>query len=351
VREVGGVRTVVVDDGYEVQGGVARKVYRLGGDVVAVREGSTVDAAVGDHLGSVTVLAQGGSPAGVTRYLPYGAIRLETGLFPTDRRFTGQRWEQGLGLYDYRARFYDPTLGRFLQPDSLVSEPGNPQALNRYAYVYNNPLKYTDPSGHWLETAWDILNIVLDIQEIRQDPGNLWNWGALVVDVGTALLPGVPAFAGVVSKGGKAAKAAVEVASHADEVVDAGRVVAEVASHADEAAEAIKAGEKAAQELTGQWHHVLSNRILRALEAHPTLHGLFDRNDLVVQALDEASHRGYQAWHRTYDRKVVKWLAENTEATREEFLKFLREIYARPEMRQRFPNALNQIDRLLEEKP
>ena len=67
---------------------------------------------------------------------------------PTDRRFTGQRWEAGLGLYDYRARFYDPALGRFLQPDSLVPEPGNPQALNRYAYVYNNPLRHTDPSGH-----------------------------------------------------------------------------------------------------------------------------------------------------------------------------------------------------------
>jgi RHS repeat-associated protein len=69
-------------------------------------------------------------------------------FFPTDRRFTGQQWEASLGLYDYRARFYDPTLGRFLQPDPIVPEPGNPQALNRYAYVYNNPLRYTDPSGH-----------------------------------------------------------------------------------------------------------------------------------------------------------------------------------------------------------
>ena len=97
VREVGGVRTVVVDEGDEVRGGVVRKVYRLGGERVAVREADAVDAAVGDHLGSVTVLAQGGSVVGATRYLPYGAIRGETGLFPTDRRFTGQRWEAPSG--------------------------------------------------------------------------------------------------------------------------------------------------------------------------------------------------------------------------------------------------------------
>jgi len=36
-------------------------------------------------------------------------------------------------------RFYDPALGRFLQPDPIVPEPGDPRALNRYAYVYNNP--------------------------------------------------------------------------------------------------------------------------------------------------------------------------------------------------------------------
>jgi len=148
VREVNGVRTVGVDEGYEIRNGVVRKVYRLGNEVVAVREGSAVWAVLGDHLGSLTVLAQGGSVAGTTRYLPYGAIRFETGVFPTDRRFTGQRWEASLGLYDYRARFYDPALGRFLQPDPLVPEPGNPQALNRYAYVYNNPWRYVDGSGH-----------------------------------------------------------------------------------------------------------------------------------------------------------------------------------------------------------
>ena len=67
---------------------------------------------------------------------------------PTDRRFTGQRREIGLGLYDYNARFYDPLLGRFLSADSLVPSPTNPQTLNRYAYTLNNPLKHTDPTGH-----------------------------------------------------------------------------------------------------------------------------------------------------------------------------------------------------------
>jgi len=137
LREVGEVRTVVVDDGDEVRGRVVRKAYQLGGEAVAVREGSAVYAVVGDHLGSVTVLAQGGSVAGATRYLPYGAIRWESGLFPTDRRFTGQRWEASLGLYDYRARFYDPLLGRFLRPkpmgcatwDGLVSAYLNVHAI------------------------------------------------------------------------------------------------------------------------------------------------------------------------------------------------------------------------------
>ncbi|MBC7252214.1 MAG: RHS repeat-associated core domain-containing protein, partial [Anaerolineae bacterium] len=66
-------------------------------------------------------------------------------------RFTGQRLEAGLGLLDYRARFYDPVLGRFVSADTIVPEPGNPQDLNRYAYVRHNPLRYTDPSGYLTE--------------------------------------------------------------------------------------------------------------------------------------------------------------------------------------------------------
>ena len=78
-----------------------------------------------------------------------------SGTLPTDRRFTGQRWEQGLGLYDYNARWYHPALGRFVSADTVVPEPGNPQSLNRFAYVYNNPLQYLDPDGHDPEIPGD----------------------------------------------------------------------------------------------------------------------------------------------------------------------------------------------------
>ena len=101
--------------------------------------------------------------------------------------------------------------------------PGNPQALNRYSYALNNPLKYRDPSGHWIETAWDIANIAWDIAEVRSDP-SLLNWGALVVDVAAVAIPAVPGGAGLIARGGKAAKAAVKMASHGDEAVDAVRL-------------------------------------------------------------------------------------------------------------------------------
>ena len=60
--------------------------------------------------------------------------------------FTGQELD-GSGLMYYGARYYDPKIGKFTQPDTLLPDMYNPQALNRYSYVLNNPYKYTDPEG------------------------------------------------------------------------------------------------------------------------------------------------------------------------------------------------------------
>jgi len=73
----------------------------------------------------------------------------------TDYGFTGQRSldEEMGGLMDYRARFYSSALGRFIQPDSIVPNPSNPQSWNRFSYVLNNPVRYTDPTGHAVPCA------------------------------------------------------------------------------------------------------------------------------------------------------------------------------------------------------
>jgi len=53
-----------------------------------------------------------------------------------------------IGLMFYRARWYDPALGRFAQADTIIPGAGNPLAWDRYAYVNDNPVRFTDPSGH-----------------------------------------------------------------------------------------------------------------------------------------------------------------------------------------------------------
>lgn len=69
---------------------------------------------------------------------------------PTDIKFTGQRLD-ATDLYYYGARFYDPNIGRFISPDTIVPDATNPQAFNRYSYVLNNPLKYIDPTGRYFQ--------------------------------------------------------------------------------------------------------------------------------------------------------------------------------------------------------
>jgi hypothetical protein len=63
-----------------------------------------------------------------------------------------------VGLLFYRARFYAPSLGRFVSADTIVPDGKNPQAWNRYSYVVNSPLKYIDPSGH----CWGIFSFLRD---------------------------------------------------------------------------------------------------------------------------------------------------------------------------------------------
>jgi RHS repeat-associated protein len=237
-RTTNGATVVTVADLWErTVGGATTHFYRFGADIIGVRRSDQgTQYLFSDHLGSVSAATNAsGALVGMQHYDPWGRVRTG-GIGLTARNFTGQRLD-ATGLLYYHARYYDPTLGRFIAPDSLVPEPGAPQSLNRYAYVYNNPLKYTDPTGHWIESAVDIAFIAYDIWDITQN-GLTWDNGlALAADVGGLLLPGLTGL-GMAVRGGKAAKAAAEAASHGDEAADLARSATRISENlAQEAAQ------------------------------------------------------------------------------------------------------------------
>jgi RHS repeat-associated protein len=135
-----------------------KKYYYAGSTRVAMRTGSsTINYLLGDHsltcvrdkLGITAITTDSsGSMSAEIRYYPWGTERYNSGSTPTKYHFTGQRLESSIGLYYYGARWYDPAAGRFIQADSIVPGAGDSQAYDHYAYTNNNPVKYTDPTGH-----------------------------------------------------------------------------------------------------------------------------------------------------------------------------------------------------------
>ena len=108
-----------------------------------------------DHLGSTSLVTdEQGHVVEYVEYTPYGTIHHREGSVNVPQKFTGQRLDSSTGLYYYHGRYYDPQLGRFTQPDPYIQDPSDPQFLNRYSYVRNNPVNLVDPSGHFAFLAF-----------------------------------------------------------------------------------------------------------------------------------------------------------------------------------------------------
>jgi RHS repeat-associated protein len=105
----------------------------------------------GDHLGSISVASSSsGALVSQQEFDPWGKVR-SGGVSETKLNYTGQRLDS-TGLLYYGARFYDAGLARFISPDDVAIDPGDPQKGNRYSYVLNNPLLHVDPSGNVAQT-------------------------------------------------------------------------------------------------------------------------------------------------------------------------------------------------------
>ncbi|VAW42469.1 hypothetical protein MNBD_GAMMA01-701 [hydrothermal vent metagenome] len=116
-----------------------------------------------DHLGSVdTITDKSGRVLQSMSFSAWGERRLPNNwddfTIPTvrdylsdytTRGFTGHEMVDAFGIINMGGRIYDAALGRVLQADPFVQDPTNTQSFNRYTYVFNNPLSYTDPSGYF----------------------------------------------------------------------------------------------------------------------------------------------------------------------------------------------------------
>ncbi|MDP5202019.1 RHS repeat-associated core domain-containing protein [Flavobacterium sp. DG2-3] len=113
------------------------------GTIVAISDqnGAVVEKRLFDAWGSIVKVQD-------------GAGNVLAGLTVLDRGYTGHEHLQSVGIIHMNGRLYDPKLHRFLQPDNYVQEPFNTQNYNKYAYVLNNPLKYTDSSGEFAEIGF-----------------------------------------------------------------------------------------------------------------------------------------------------------------------------------------------------
>jgi RHS repeat-associated protein len=152
----------------EVRDGAATLHYFAGGRRLASVENSgRVLYPISDHLGSTRVVVDDqGKVAARYEFRPYGTSVSGQSDATVSHQFAGALHSAQTGLLLMGSRHYDPLLGRFLQPDPLISESADTQGMNRYAYARDNPINITDPDGR---SAWPALLLLGTIALLDRD--------------------------------------------------------------------------------------------------------------------------------------------------------------------------------------
>jgi RHS repeat-associated protein len=159
-----------------------------------------------DHLASVRLETDASGSASSFAYMSFGAPLQVT----PSKGYIGERYDSESGLMYLHARYYDPALGRFIQPDTWdPAEPG--VGTNRYAYADNDPVNLSDPSGHIIETLWDGANIAMGVASFVSN-FNDGNYFDAAIDLGGIGLDSLAMAAPVIPGGAAAALKAMRKA-------------------------------------------------------------------------------------------------------------------------------------------
>jgi RHS repeat-associated protein len=185
--------TIYIGKLYECNGTSCSKYIFAGGSRIALKSGSNTYYYHQDHLGSSSIITSlTSTKIEDIHYLPFGSSQTDTGNISVNHKYTSQEFDAETGFYYYNARYYNPILGRFISADSIVPDPFNPQSLNRYSYVLNNPVNYNDPTGHDSFTTYDDSGTCVVYYDFFDNESHIT--GYTFIDANTIIEVGFPAY-------------------------------------------------------------------------------------------------------------------------------------------------------------
>ena len=189
-----------------------------GGFADISNKGTTWHYYVNDHLGSRRIVQdENGKVEATYNYYPFGNMfehwaELYAKSLQQPYKFNGKEYDSmySLCMYDFGARMYDPLLGRWNAVDPLCEKY---YSWSPYVFCLNNPIRNIDTDGKIVETAWDALNVSMDVTSLafnlknKQYISALTDGVALLYDATAMAVPGLPAGGGAFLKGVRAGKA------------------------------------------------------------------------------------------------------------------------------------------------
>ena len=179
----------------------------------------------GDILKVITAT---GTEAATYTYDAWGKLLTSAGDMAdvNPLRYRGYFYDTETGLYYLQSRYYDPEVGRFINPDAFASTGRGILQANTFAYCLNNPVNFADHTGYALETVFDVVSLCMSIKDVILDPTNPWAWVCVAGDV----VDLIPFVTGV----GETARAIGTTVKYVDDVLDTAKTAKKAGDLADD---------------------------------------------------------------------------------------------------------------------